>query len=491
MEARNTAESDSASENLLRAEHRSGNRCLRELDWKSLPCKELPRPSFCSDEWRRKQKLPAAKEFFEVQAVNWRLKSVEKLPPALRPDPAFRRFHPIAFGLLMLDDLGNAEGFGDSEAAVLRYDRDGRLAAKAGFAHRLYRLGLHPLGREFVAMSADCEVYAYDDDLRLLWRTTLAEAPEIQALRRRFVICDEWLKHHIRCVALARDRGRYLFTAVDEAWCVDVRGEAIWGLKLAPQDGWTRYEAQAGADAEVRRALALLELALPVTSLQIKTRYRELAMRWHPDRNGSAEAHEQMIALNSAVELLRGINTRILSGEGEASYNGDQDPESNYGGVQFTMAFGFGERLDADWIYAADFAAHSNAVYLGSYSGRVVMIDSEGEARQVYNVGIPPDRIIDTGEFLYILTHPALYVLRHGSLSNMIDILDGGELVMTSNGFGVLEAKRLRWFSQDGYLLGTILSTDPIRRIYQAHEGLVVESRLRRATIDVVPTWWR
>jgi hypothetical protein len=138
MEARNTAESDSASENLLRAEHRSGNRCLRELDWKSLPCIELPRPSFCSDEWRRKQKLPAAKEFFEVQAVNWRLKSVETLPPALRPDPAFRRFHPIASGLLMLDDLGNAEGFGDSEAAVLRYDRAGRLAAKAGFAHRLF-----------------------------------------------------------------------------------------------------------------------------------------------------------------------------------------------------------------------------------------------------------------------------------------------------------------------------------------------------------------
>jgi hypothetical protein len=83
-------------------------------------------------------------------------------------------------------------------------------------------------------------------------------------------------------------------------------------------------------------------------------------------------------------------------------------------------------------IYAADFAAHSNAVYLGSHSGRVVMIDPEGEARQVYNVGIPPDRIIDSGEFLYIPTHPALYVLRDDSLEKMIDLLDGGELVMAS-----------------------------------------------------------
>ena len=118
------------------------------------------------------------------------------------------------------------------------------------------------------------------------------------------------------------------------------------------------FAAQADASAEVRRALTLLELALPVTPLQIRRRYRELAMRWHPDRNGSAEAHEQMIALNSAVELLNSIDTRILSGEGGASYNGDQDTELNHGGAQFTMAFGFGEGLDADWIYAADFAAH-------------------------------------------------------------------------------------------------------------------------------------
>ena len=252
----------------------------------------------------------------------------------------------------MLDDLGNAQGFGDSKVAVLRYDRAGRLATKAGFAHRFYRLGLHPLGREFIAMSADCVAYAYDDDLRLLWRTTLADAPQIQALRRRLAICDEWLKHHIRCVAFARDRSRYLFTAVDEAWCVDLRGEAIWGLKLPPQDGWSRFAAQAGASVEVRRALAVLELALPVTPPQIKTRYRELAMRWHPDRNDSAQAHEQMTALNSAVELLSGIDTRILSGEGGPSCSGDEVTE--------LMTFGFAERLDADWIYAADFAAHSN-----------------------------------------------------------------------------------------------------------------------------------
>ena len=120
-----------------------------------------------------------------------------------------------------------------------------------------------------------------------------------------------------------------------------------------------------------------------------------------------------------------------------------------------------------------------------------MLIDSEGEARQVYNVGVPPHRVIEMGEFLYILTHPALYVLRHGSLENMIDVLDGGELVMAHNGFGLLEAKRLRCFSREGTLLGTVLSADPIRRIYPSGEGLVVESRLRRATISRPPPWWQ
>jgi hypothetical protein len=86
MEARNTAERGPALEGSSRAEHSSGSRRLRELDWKALPCVKLPLPSFRCDEWRRKQKLPAARDVFEVQADGWRLQAVEKLPAALRPD---------------------------------------------------------------------------------------------------------------------------------------------------------------------------------------------------------------------------------------------------------------------------------------------------------------------------------------------------------------------------------------------------------------------
>ena len=37
-------------------------------------------------------------------------------------------------------------------------------------------------------------------------------------------------------------------------------------------------------------------------------------------------------------------------------------------------------------IYAAGFAAHSNSVYLASYSGRVVVVDENGEGLRVYDI---------------------------------------------------------------------------------------------------------
>ena len=65
-------------------------------------------------------------------------------------------------------------------------------------------------------------------------------APEILALRKQFEIPDDQLKNHVRCVALSRDASRYLFTAVDEAWCVDMSGRGLWGTKLPLKDGWAR-----------------------------------------------------------------------------------------------------------------------------------------------------------------------------------------------------------------------------------------------------------
>jgi DnaJ domain len=478
------------------------NARLRELDLKSLPYVPLPRAPLRWEEARSKgaREIPEAQDTFEVRDAWWRLTMVEKLPPAERPDPAFRRLYPVESGLLIIDDLGKAKGLGPIEAAALRYDRDGRLAAKAGLARGIYRLGVHPLGHGLVAMSSDCIVHAYHENLQPLFETALADAPEIQALCRRFDICEEGLKNHIRCVALSRDHQRYLFTAVDEAWCIGRQGQRIWGIKLPMQEGWQRLASpheRCGSSAEIASALALMKLSLPLTPEQLKRRYRELALRWHPDHNhGHPQAQEQMKALNAAVELLTGVDWTILTEPEETEpdqaifVRAEDRRELDLGGSKGTVMVGVGELFACDWIYAADFAAHSNSVYLAGYSGRVVMADSVGEGLRVYDIGNPPKRIADTGEYLYILTHTRLYVLRDDSLHGLIDTLDSGELVLAKSGFGLLEKKRFRWFSKDGGYLGSVLSKDPIRRVYCSADALVVETRQRRAAISGAPPWW-
>lgn len=61
---------------------------------------------------------------------------------------------------------------------------------------------------------------------------------------------------------------------------------------------WRRYLVQ----GDRHQALQLLELKEPVTLQQIKKRYREKAMVWHPDRGGS---DAQLAELNRALDVLQ------------------------------------------------------------------------------------------------------------------------------------------------------------------------------------------
>ena len=199
------------------------------------------------------------------------------IPMARRPDPAFRRMHPVDSGLLMIDDLGNAAGLGQVEAAALRYNREGEVEAMKGLLHDIYRIGVHPLGQGLIAMSRDSVVHAYGDNLDLALETSLVDAPEIVELRKRLEISDDQLKNHIRCVALSRSANRYLVTAVDEAWCVDVNGRGLWGTRLPIKEGWAPTAVSSNEfwlSADVDKALTIMELSLPLTPEDLKQRYR-------------------------------------------------------------------------------------------------------------------------------------------------------------------------------------------------------------------------
>jgi hypothetical protein len=473
---------------------------LREIDISKLSYVPLPRSPPKWEEaqaGRERARIAEAVEHFEVRDADWQIVSVTKTPPSDRPDPAFRQTYASGSGVILIDDLGKAEGLGAVAAAAMRFDRQGRQSAKAGLDRDVYRVGVHPLGQGLVAMSQDCTLHAYSDDLHKIIETDLATSPEIEALRSRFEIRDRELKNHIRCVALSRDLTRYLFTAVDEAWCVSAEGRGLWGAKLPLKEGWTRVEASSdryGTSEEVNQALDLMGLALPITAEELKGRYRQLAKQWHPDLNrDDASAEGKMKALTSAAEVLTGIESKSVAGYAGASFVQEidrQDFEAVGMSFSATMSIQVSERFASDWIYAASFAAATNAVYLAGYSGRVVQVDDNGIGLRVYDIGCVPRQIVDTGDYLYMLTSTRLYVLKSDALHAVIDTFDGGELIVSANGFGLMEKKRLRWYHSGGDYIGSIVTKDPIRRVYWADDAMVVESRQRRAVICGVPNWW-
>ena len=473
---------------------------LRQLDIASLDYVPLPRSPMRWEEAQvtRERMAPVEiKDHFEVLDADWTITNIESIPLPQRPDTAFRKLYPNDSGLLMIDDLGKAEGMDGAEASALRYGRSGRLDATAGLGHGVYRVGVHPLGSGFIAMSKDCVLHAYNENLQPIVETPLDRSPEIRALRNRFQIPDKQLKNHIRCVALSETAQRYLFTSVDEAWCVDVKGRGLWGTRFPLKDGWERIPTPTSAvatDHQVQEALDAMGLAMPFTPEDLKRRYRELAKRHHPDLNpNTPRSGAIMRDINQAAEVLTGVDTSAIPSYAlyaqEVARSTSDIPELGVT-VSFGMSMVGREKDAADWIYAAAFAAGSDAVYLASYSGRVVLVDQNGNGLRVYDIGSVPRQIVDTGDYLYLLTDTRLYVLRDNALCALLDTFEAGSLVVAQTGFGLLQAKRLRWFREDGRYLGSVVTKAPIRRVYSNGDTMTVETRQRRATLRGVPTWW-
>lgn len=474
---------------------------LHEINITRISYVPLPRSPLRWEEAQLRSvaaEIPQAMDHFDIRDANgWEIEAIEKIPQEEKPDTAFRKHHPLDSGLLMVDDLGKAEGLGRIPSAVLRYSRSGELLGKKPLLHDVYRIDVNPMGRGLIAMSKDCVVHAYDDALELILETTLRDTPEIQAIQKRFDIHDDQMKNHIRCVALSPDNSRYLFTAVDEAWCIGIDGCALWGVKLPIKDGWTRVSEPSenfGMSGDIQQALLLMGMSYPFTPEDIKNRYRQLAKEWHPDLNrGNSTATEQMKALNSAVQLLTGISENALPAYTGVQYAREmRSSDVEVGGVKLTMTASYvvGEIHAADWIYAASFAGWSNTVFLAGYSGRVIAVNEFGEPVRAYDIGSVPRRIVDTGDYLYILTDTRLYVLRDETLHTIIDTYDGGDLIVAQTGFGLLEKKCFRWFCEDGTYLGSILTKDPIRRVYAVPGGITVETRTRRGLVRGTPAWW-
>ncbi len=501
---------------VLRSRSRRSASRACEIDVGRLPYVRLPKAPLRWEEGAHgrnervglESSAPAVR--FTAEGPGWRIQSEDKLTPDERPDPAYKDVFPTSRSMFWLDRKGHRVGFEDAASVLRVTDRGGHLVAEHGLPQDVYRSDVNADGSAILFMSREGLLHGYSNRIEQIVAERVTDLPEYCAQATRFGIDSHELRTHVRCVAVSTDRSRYLVTAVDEAWCLSTQnGDVIWGLRLPTQEGWTRAAApradRVGTSAEVEAALRLMDLKLPVTPQNLTHQYRQLALQCHPDRNPNApEATRKFQDLVAAMELLTGSDLNGMdAGEvGRVTYEKILSRQRFTGavngvpggsvGFEVTISMGGSEKSAADWIYAANFAAGDNRLFLAGYSGRVVEVSEGGIPARVYDVGAVPRQIVHTDSHLYILTDTRLYVLSEDRLDALVDVLDKGTLLVGETGFGLLESKAFSWFTPTGQRVGVVYTKDPIRRVLSPADGrLVVETRQHRATVIGAPSWWR
>lgn len=460
----------------------------RQIDLSSIPYIPLP-PSPVVWHYQEPE-IKSDKNLFELlDSTHCSLGSVIKLEDNEKPALFYKKIRLQSDGSLFIDPYGKNDELAECKASLLKRNKEGSIVAKAGLEHDIYRTATSPLHEYCAFMSNNGVYHAYNGKLEKIFEHSLSNDPRIHAHYDSALPTWGTLKTHIRTIDLANDGNSFLFTIVDTAWCIDKKLNSAWGISLPLNEGWDRVirrTTSAGPRDEIIAALSVFGLSLPVSQDTIKKTYRELAFKLHPDLNKEPSATGKMQQVNAAFEKLTGIDPNSLEIKEKTVFDYRKRPDYAIQTHGFTISVTLSTGNPQDWIYASAFAADSKHAYLGSYAGKIVKINQVCEPVLVYDVASTPRSIIDTGDYLYILTNTRLYILKNGDdLIDIIDIKSNVKLIVGDKGFGLLGEKHLKWYNEDGVKIGILATKNPIRSVYLSEGNIIVETRQHRGTLSL------
>ena len=123
---------------------------------------------------------------------------------------------------------------------------------------------------------------------------------------------------------------------------------------------------------ELDRSYRVLGLRTDADIPEVRTAYRKLALRYHPDRNRGAEATETFAAINEAYNTI--LNSHVIAGGPIPARDHEGDPDGEGGKMSFTIL------SDKERIH------------------HVSPIRFESEVRKHFNPGLPSGIYCKVGE---------------------------------------------------------------------------------------------
>jgi hypothetical protein len=453
--------------------------------WESMPQEIIvPRKDFFEISERRDNDIEIAK--------------VQNLAMEERPDPAYKIIMPSSLGFIEIDKNGKAKNLPGCFAAIALRDEQGNFIKEVGLDHSIYRIGLDHSAKHFALMDKEAVLHIYNEEIDRVASINLATDLRVIQIRDSEVSFYGEVRTSIRCVDVTSDGSAFLFTIADSAFLVNIFGETIWARSMPLGEGWVREFVKGervGTSQEVFNALTFMQLTLPVTREQIRKNYRELSLKYHPDLNHSLnDQGEMMKKLNMHHDVLTGMDSEQLSkdpNKEHITYRRTK-PDSVFkthilhNNISYELSIEIntgGPPLD--WIYAAAISNLTGGTYLGTYSGKVIKLDSHGEPEYALDVANVPREIIEMEQYLYILTDTRLYIVGKGqALVNIIDVHGQGKLAVSPEGFGLYSNKCLSWYTPAGAYKFRLGTKHPLRTFYFSGNHLIIETRQHRAFIS-------
>jgi len=374
-------------------------------------------------------------------------------------------------GFVAVHRVYDEQASGYNACRIRTYSPEGEIVSQEDWPQSFYRLKICPTGEHLIG---------YSDDLKMSLWTLSGERLAERNIRHE----AEDNKYHVRRVDLSEDARHCLFTSMTRAYLLDqrLRTVRVW-IMPAPEGYKVERDGQDASNEQIKRSLATLELNGHPTQEEIRTQFRRLVLRYHPDRNpGDAAALERMKEIIVAYKMVsEGDVLAVLEGLGNREYYKIlHETESEITGTGLSMKLTISMSGPGDWIYASHIAPDAKRIYFGCYSGTVYCVDPGGNVLKVYSADAPIDGILEAGGYVYLWTHTSLYVLEDEKVANHIDLRDGGLECFTEWGFIVKKGASLILCSEDGAWLGTVHFPKEPREVIPTATGLVAYTTKER-----------